>query len=329
MHVSSRRRRTDNKCNRQLVTISNFSSWHNLFLLHPIRPAGRETNSLSDSIINPLMNHQPTNPGRLFTRSFPIGRHLAAVLTLSLLAGGAALAGDPEKAATVMTAMAPQSPEAHLQVVVNSFSQFLHWQMMLRILLGFAMAVGCAWFIASHPRRSTKSDASADLEETKTLVLLGMVGAAVAEISKLDQNMAFVIFGIGALVRFRTVMDNPKVTGKAIMVVVVGLACGMNQWAMAAFVTVLTWGLVFWLDSHISARFRIRVTGKRDLHPIFDDAKDILRLNRCKLKSSNLYDAKRSMVMIAHVPSDLDPYDIQMSLRTKLGPDCEIDVRTY
>ena len=106
-----------------------------------------------------------------------------------------------------------------------------------------------------------------------------MVGAAVAEISKLDQNMAFVTFGIGALVRFRTVMDNPKVTGKAIMVVVVGLACGMNQWAMAAFVTLLTWGLVFWLDSHISARFRIRVSGKRDLQPIFDDAKDILRLN--------------------------------------------------
>jgi len=55
--------------------------------------------------------------------------------------------------------------------------------------------------------------------------------------------MAFVIFGIGSLVRFRTVLDNPKLTGKAIMVIVIGLACGMNQWAMAAFVTAVTWVL--------------------------------------------------------------------------------------
>jgi hypothetical protein len=31
--------------------------------------------------------------------------------------------------------------------------------MMLRILLGFALAVACGWFIAWHPRRSTKADA--------------------------------------------------------------------------------------------------------------------------------------------------------------------------
>src|SRR5439155_10375779 len=38
--------------------------------------------------------------------------------------------------------------------------------------------------------------------------------------------------------------DNPKLTGKAITVVVVGLACGMGSWAMAVFVTGFTWLLV-------------------------------------------------------------------------------------
>ena len=47
-----------------------------------------------------------------------------------------------------------------------------------------------------------------------------MVGAIVAELSGSSQTLAFVIFGIGALLRFRTVLDNPKVTGKAITVVV-------------------------------------------------------------------------------------------------------------
>ena len=42
-----------------------------------------------------------------------------------------------------------------------------------------------------------------------------MVGAVVAELSGTSQTLAFVIFGIGALLRFRTVLDNPKLTVKA------------------------------------------------------------------------------------------------------------------
>ena len=73
-------------------------------------------------------------------------------------------------------------------------------------------------------RRAASSlmDPLSDLEERKALILLGVVGAVVAELSKSSQTLAFVIFGIGALLRFRTVLDNPKLTGKAIMVVVVG-----------------------------------------------------------------------------------------------------------
>ena len=93
----------------------------------------------------------------------------------------------------------------------------------------------------SHGTRVARhfADPLADLEERKALILLGVVGAVVAELSGTSQTLAFVIFGIGALLRFRTVLDNPKLTGKAIMVVVVGLACGMGSWAMAVFVTAL------------------------------------------------------------------------------------------
>ncbi len=258
----------------------------------------------------------PWSPGRI-----------ANIAVITLLAGGAAMAEDPVRATSIVSAMAPKTAQSHMDAISNSLNQFLHWQMLLRILLGFGLAVGCGWFIAWQPRRATNSDASADLEETKTLILLAMVGAAVAEISKLDQNMAFVIFGIGALVRFRTVMDNPKVTGKAIMVVVVGLACGMNQWAMAAFVTLLTRALIFWLDSHVSVKFKIRVTGKHDVRLVYSDVQDFLRLHRCQMKGSSLYENKRSMLFIARVPSNLDLPNLESSLRNKLGPECNIEVR--
>ena len=38
---------------------------------------------------------------------------------------------------------------------------------------------------------------------------------------------------------------------------------------------------------------------------------------------------KRDMVMIAHVLSDLDPYDIADEPAHQTRTDCEIDVRTY
>ena len=256
-------------------------------------------------------------------------RGLVAVTAVMLLGVTMACAENPEVAGNAITAMAHKSAQSHLDDIAQSFGQFLHWQMMLRLLLGFALAVGCAWFIAWHPRRSTKSDAAADLEESKTLILLGMVGAAVAEVSRLNQNMAFVIFGIGALVRFRTVMDNPKVTGKAIMVIIIGLACGMNQWAMAAFVTGITWILVYWLDSYVSARFKIRVTGKQDVRLIFGSVQDFLRMHRCRVKAATLLESKRSMVFVAHVPADLDPVELELSLHAKVGEDVDIEVRVY
>ena len=147
--------------------------------------------------------------------------------------------------------------------IEKSLEQFAHPSFILRLFLSLTLAVGCAFAIAWHPRRATLRDPLRDFEERKALILLGVVGAVVAELSGTSQTLAFVIFGIGALLRFRTLLDNPKLTGKAIMVVVVGLACGMGSWAMAVFVTGFSWLLMFWLDSHSSCEVRIRLDEDR------------------------------------------------------------------
>ena len=176
--------------------------------------------------------------------------------------------------------------------IQHSIQQFAHPEFMLRLFLSLSLAVGCAWLIAWHPRRSSLMDPLSDLEERKTLILLGMVGAIVAELSGSSQTLAFVIFGIGALLRFRTALDNPKLTGKAIMVVVVGLACGMGSWAMAVFVTVFSWLLVYWLDSHASCRIRIRLANDVNPQPVFGMVQSLLVSHRCRLHSSALYEDK-------------------------------------
>ena len=145
-----------------------------------------------------------------------------------------------------------------------------------------------------------------------------MVGAVVAELSGTSQTLAFVIFGIGALLRFRTLLDNPKLTGKAIMVVVVGLACGMGSWTMAVFVTGFTWLLMYLLDSHSSCRVRIRLDETEDPKPVFDAVQSLLISHKCKLQSSSLYEDKGRMVFLLYLPSGVDPTRLEHEVRAKL-----------
>ena len=204
------------------------------------------------------------------------------------------------------------------QAIQHSLQQFAHPEFMLRLFLSLSLAVACAWAIAWHPRRSSLTNPLADLEERKTLILLGMVGAIVAELSGSSQTLAFVIFGIGALLRFRTVLDNPKLVGKAITVVVVGLACGMGSWAMAVFVTIFSWLLVYWLDSHASCRIRIRLEDGVDPQPIFGLMQSLLVSHHCRLQSSALYEDKGQMVFILYIPAGIDPRKLEAEMRAKL-----------
>src|SRR5437660_5662301 len=202
--------------------------------------------------------------------------------------------------------------------IQQSVEQFGHPEFILRLFLSLSLAVGCAYAIAWHPRRASLADPLADLEERKALILLGVVGAVVAELSGTSQTLAFVIFGIGALLRFRTLLDNPKLTGKAITVVVVGLACGMGSWAMAVFVTGFTWLLVYWLDSHASCRIRIRLDDNVDPNPIFGMMQSLLVSHNCRLQSSALYEDKGQMVFLLYIPAKIDPRKLEAEVRAKL-----------
>jgi hypothetical protein len=202
--------------------------------------------------------------------------------------------------------------------IQQSVDQFGRPDFILRLFLSLALAVGCAWVIAWHPRRVSLHDPLSDLEERKALILLGVVGAVVAELSGTSQTLAFVIFGIGALLRFRTLLDNPKLTGKAIMIVVVGLACGMGSWAMAVFVTGFSWLLLFWLDSHSSCRVRIRLDDTEDPKPVFGTVQSLLVSHKCRLQSSSLYEDKGQMVFLLYIPTGVDPRELEAEVREKL-----------
>jgi hypothetical protein len=248
-------------------------------------------------------------------------RTVGAIIGIALvsLLSSAAWGANPAEEMTKAGATGGIDPKGNSWVSIQqSIGQFAHPEFIFRLFLSLALAVGCAFAIAWHPRRATLRDPLRDFEERKALILLGVVGAVVAELSGTSQTLAFVIFGIGALLRFRTLLDNPKLTGKAIMVVVVGLACGMGSWAMAVFVTGFSWLLMFWLDSHSSCRVRIRLDDSEDPKPVFDAVQSLLLSHKCRLQSSSLYEDKGRMVFLLYLPTGVDPTRLEHEVRSKL-----------
>ena len=256
--------------------------------------------------------------GRRLRSALPIIAVVAVIAIVSVLSS-AALGANPAEELAKSTGGIKIDPKGNSwESIQQSIQQFADPKFILRLFLSLSLAVGCAWAIAWHPRRASLADPLADLEERKALILLGVVGAVVAELSGTSQTLAFVIFGIGALLRFRTLLDNPKLTGKAIMVVVVGLACGMGSWAMAVFVTAFSWLLVFWLDSHSSCRVRIRLDDGEDPKPVFGTVQSLLVSHKCRLQSSALYEDKGQMVFLLYIPTGVDPRELEAEVREKL-----------
>jgi hypothetical protein len=245
---------------------------------------------------------------------------IVAVITFAGLLAPVAFASNPlTSTSTSVPITGGTDPHGDSWLSIqHSIQQFAHPEFILRLFLSLGLAVACAWLIAWHPRRSSLQNPLGDLEERKALILLGMVGAIIAELSGSSQTLAFVIFGVGALLRFRTALDNPKLTGKAIIVVVVGLACGMGSWAMAVCVTAFSWLLIYWLDSHASCRIRIRLEDDVDPQPIFGMMQSLLVSHHCRLQSSALYEEKGQMVFLLYIPAGIDPKKLEVEMRSKL-----------
>jgi hypothetical protein len=290
-------------------------------IIFPERAVSKEQTPISSEHTEEIMSTYPFHSRCRFGRAFSTIAVVAAIALAGVLSSAAFGANPAEEMARMGTTTTTGGTDPHGDSwlsIQHSLQQFAHPEFMLRLFLSLSLAVGCAWLIAWHPRRSSVMDPLSDLEERKALILLGMVGAIVAELSGSSQTLAFVIFGIGALLRFRTVLDNPKLTGKAITVVVIGLACGMGSWAMAVFVTAFSWLLVFWLDSHSSCRIRIRLDDDVDPQPIFGALQSLLVSHHCRLKSSALYEDKGQMVFLMYIPTGVDPRQLEAEIRAKL-----------
>ena len=120
----------------------------------------------------------------------------------------------------------------------------------LSVVLALALALGAA--IAYHPTSRRKATSLEQLDQPKTFLMYSMVAAVSAQIVEIQPAMAFVIFGIGGLMRFRTDVGVAKDTGRVILVTVVGLCCGLKIYLVAVLATLAGFAVIHVLEQVVA-----------------------------------------------------------------------------
>jgi hypothetical protein len=117
-------------------------------------------------------------------------------------------------------------------------------------VLLLALALGAV--IAYHPTSRRKATSLEQLDQPKTFLMYSMVAAVAAQIVEIQPAMAFVIFGIGGLMRFRTDVGVAKDTGRVILVTIVGLCCGLKIYVVAVLATLAGFTIIHVLEQQVA-----------------------------------------------------------------------------
>jgi hypothetical protein len=126
-----------------------------------------------------------------------------------------------------------------------AFADPMRWLQYAQILIEATLS---GVILAYHPIYRGRPKSMEDLELAKTLIIYSVVGALISIICTTAPSMAFVIFGIGGLMRFRTNLDSSKSTGHAIIGTIIGLCWGLGLELVGVIGTLFFWGMIFFLE---------------------------------------------------------------------------------
>ncbi|MES1157478.1 MAG: hypothetical protein ABUL67_00135 [Haliangium ochraceum] len=172
------------------------------------------------------------------------------------------------------------------------------------IVLLLALALGAV--IAYHPSTRRRLSTLEQFEQPKTLLLYAVVAAVVAQIVQVQPAMAFVIFGIGGLLRFRTMVGDAKDTGRVILVTVVGLCCGLKIYIVAVPATVIGWILIYLLEQQIAGIIRISGVAEQAMLESNRLHRGLIEKAGCKIIGEQTKFIKREFAYVVKAPPTLD-----------------------
>jgi hypothetical protein len=237
-------------------------------------------------------------------------RFVARVLALfSLPAANAAAAPGPESPLGLPTGVT--RPRDGYTALIEGWSSFSDHLLLLDMVLVLLLALGLGAVIAYHPSIRRRASNLEQFEEPKALLMYGVVAAVVALIVQVQPAMAFVIFGIGGLLRFRTELGSAKDTGRVILVTVVGLCCGLKIYIVALPATVIGWLLIYLLERQITGIIRVSGVGEHGMNEATRAHRALIGAAGCRIIGEQTRFVKREFTFVVKAPPTLDRAKLQ------------------
>lgn len=276
----------------------------------------------------------PARPRRRPQRPLTI-LTLAAAAALGLCAQAsaddgfwAALLGRKAPASPPSAASAASAtPDSPLRSALEALASVEAW---IEPTLGIAAAIVLVSLIALHPRAARQRDSLKSGEERKALVLLGVVAAAAAVVVRIEPVAAFVLLALGLLVRPRLGGLSAQAASQAVLVLVIGLACGLSQFVGAIVVTVAAWLVIWWLQSRRNGEVKVRLPVGSDLQKAELISSHEVRALGCHLRTVRAGASGRSFTLALSMPASLEGDVLCEKLRARLAAEIglsEVEIR--
>lgn len=151
--------------------------------------------------------------------------------------------------------MLPQNAAA----VGEGWAGFMDIGFLFNSLLTLILATVLGATLAYHPRLLETADTLEEVDARKVYMLYSVIGALIGMlVVKYGLVVGFVLFGIGGLIRFRTILGSAVLTGQVIFITLIGLTCGLDLPHVAVLATAFGFVLIYILDARITYQADIR-----------------------------------------------------------------------
>lgn len=180
---------------------------------------------------------------------------------------------------------------------------FLEFGFLFDTLLTLLLASVLGAIIAYHPKHVAAADTLEEIEAPKVYIFYSVIGAIIGIlVVKYDLVVGFVLFGIGGLIRFRTLMRSANLTGRVIFVTLIGLTCGLNLPHVAVMGTAFAFALIYVLEARVTYRVDIQGLDSERLAESAAAYRAVLEQNGCRVLSERKNPDKRRVTLLISGP---------------------------
>ncbi len=196
---------------------------------------------------------------------------------------------------------------------------FADFGFLVNALLTLSLSAMLGATIAYHPKHRQTADTLEEIEAPKAYIMYAVIGALIGiMVVKYGLVVGFVLFGIGGLFRFRTVLRSASLTGRVIYVTLIGLSCGLDLPHVAALATAFGFVLIYVLHARITYRIDVRALPSGRVGEAAAAYRGVLEQQGCRIMSEKKNPGKKSVTFIFHSARDLTRHHLEELVEAKI-----------